>query len=31
MIDIFSIINKENAFKQDTKNINNGYSILNWQ
>ncbi len=29
--EISVIINDENAFKQDTNNINNGYPILNWQ
>lgn len=31
MIDVLSIINNENAFKQDTNNINNGNPILTWQ
>lgn len=28
---ILSIVNTENAFKEDTNNINNGYPLLNWQ
>ena len=28
---LLSIINEENAFKEDTNNINNGYPILSWQ
>ena len=28
---ILSIVNGENAFKEDTKSINNGYPILQWQ
>lgn len=31
MLDIISIINDENTFKEDTNNINNGYPILNWE
>ena len=31
MPSVLSIINKENSFKEDTNNINNGYPILNWQ
>lgn len=29
--ELLSIINEENAFKEDTNNINNGYPILSWQ
>ena len=28
---ILSVVNTENAFKEDTNNINNGNPILNWQ
>lgn len=28
---LFSIINSENAFKEDTNKINNGYPILVWE
>ena len=31
MPSVISVINGENAFIEDTKNINNGYPILSWQ
>ena len=31
MPSVLSVINSENAFKEDVNNVNNGYPILNWQ
>ena len=28
---IIEVVNGDNAFKEDTKNVNNGYPILSWQ
>ena len=28
---VISVVNGNNAFKEDTKNVNNGYPILSWQ
>ena len=31
MPSVISVINGDNAFVEDTNNINNGYPILKWQ
>ena len=31
MPSVISVVNGDNAFKEDTKNVNNGYPILSWQ
>ena len=31
MPSVISVVNGNNAFKEDTKNVNNGYPILMWQ
>ena len=31
MPSVISVVNGNNAFKEDTKNVNNGYPILSWQ